>query len=78
MKLFTTEIQAIDPLTGEMKTWQGDNIAAPTFELAAEWCRNNKGYLKVIGELIAEIPAKSDGITPDFDNMIDYETIQKN
>lgn len=72
MRIWVTQIKAIDPYTGELKTWIGDYIKAPTWELAQKWCNENgKGYLEVIGELVAEIPLK-DG-KPDFDNMIDYE-----
>jgi len=73
MKLWATEIKALHPTTGKMKTWCGDEVAAPTYELAQQWCNENKGYLKVIGELIAEIPLKGD-----FDNMVDYEAIAAN
>lgn len=34
MKKWCTEIQALEAATGELKTWIGDNIEAPTFELA--------------------------------------------
>lgn len=72
MRIWATRIRAIDPTTGELKTWIGDYIKAPTWELAQQYCNDNgKGYLEVYGELIAEIPEK-DG-EPDFDNMIDYE-----
>ena len=78
MKLWCTEIKALEAATGEMKTWCGDNIEAPTWELAQEWCDNNKGYLKVVGELIAEIPCKENSYEADFDKIIDYEIIQNN
>jgi len=79
MKYWVTEITALDPKTNEMKKWGGDNIQAPTKELAQEWCNNNyKGYLKVIGELVAEIPCKEGGNEPDISRMIDYENIQNN
>lgn len=78
MKLWSTEIKALDAKTGEMSTWCGEHVEAPTWELAQEWCYNNRGYLKVIGELIAEIPCKEGTLEPDFDKMIDYEDINKN
>ena len=78
MKLWCTEIKALEAATGEMKTWCGDNIEAPTWRLAQEWCDNNKGYLKVVGELIAEIPCKENSYEADFDKIIDYEIIQNN
>lgn len=79
MKIWITELIAIDPLTGELKKWGGDDIKAPTHELAQEWCQlNGKGYLKVIGELVAEIPCKKGTYEPDFDNMVDYDYISSN
>lgn len=78
MKKWCTEIKALDAKTGEMKTWVGDTVEAPTWYMAQEWCNNNKGYLRVSGELLSEIPTKSDGITPDWDNKIDYDEINNN
>lgn len=78
MKIWCTEIKALDPHTGELTTWCGENVTAPSWELAQEWCDNNKGYLKVIGELVAEIPCKKGSYEPDWDNMTDYENIQNN
>lgn len=45
---------------------------------AQNYCEQHIGYLTVIGELIAEIPTKKDGITPDWDNKIDYENTSSN
>lgn len=56
MRLWVTEIQALDPHTGEMKTWMGDYVEAPSWELAQQFCDEHKGYLKVTGELIGEVP----------------------
>jgi hypothetical protein len=78
MKLWCTEIKALCPHTGEMKTWGGDDVAAPTWELAQQWCNENKGYLKVIGELIAEIPSDAETYEADFAGRVDWEVIQSN
>lgn len=78
MKIWITEIKALDPASGEMKTWGGDNVEAPTFEMAQNWCNENKGYLKVIGELIAEIPCKAGTYEADFSKIIDYDNKQNN
>lgn len=78
MKTWVTELYALDYNTGDYKTWAGDNIKAPTWQLAQQWCDNNKGYLKVIGELIAEIPCKEGTIEPNWDEMTDYEIVQNN
>lgn len=77
MKVWLTEFTAPDARTGEIKNWAGDEVSAPSFELAQQWCYENKGWLKVVGELVAEIPCKN-GYEPDFDNMIDYENVQNN
>lgn len=69
MKKWVTHLEAIDAKTGEMKLWAGEHVEAPTFEMAQEWCYQNKGYLKVVGELIAET---DDKIT------VDYQNIQNN
>lgn len=62
MKKWTTEIKAFDPIDGRLKTWIGDIIEAPSFELAEQWCQiNGKGYLRVIGELISEIEVDEKG-----------------
>lgn len=76
MKIWLTELTAIDPITGRLKKWCGDEVKAPTQQLAEEWCQlNGKGYLKVVGELIAEIPCKEGTYEPDFKNMVNYENL---
>ena len=78
MKIWCTEIKALEASTGAMKTWGGDYVKAPTMELAQQWCDENKGYLKVVGELVAEIPCKEGTYEPDWNNMIDYDVIKNN
>ena len=79
MKKWVTEIKAIDPRDGILKTWHGEFIEAPTKKLAQDWCNNNeRGYLNVTGELLAIIPTKQDGYTPDYYKKIDYENINLN
>jgi hypothetical protein len=78
MKQWLTQFKAPDARTGEMKTWCGENVVAPTHELAQQWCYENRGHLIVIGELIAEIPCKDGTHEPDWDKMVDYEDIQNN
>jgi hypothetical protein len=73
MKLFTTTIQAIDPLDGELKLWGGPNVPAISFNDARRYCNENGlGYCTIFGELVATIPTNSDERTPDFSKMIDY------
>lgn len=72
MKTWATEIRAISPKDGEMKTYCGVNVQAPTRQLAQEWCENNGyGYCKVTDELVMEVSANSD-------DTIDYTTHQNN
>lgn len=74
MPLFATEIRAIDPITGEMKTYGGPNVPAFTPGMAAHYCQQNGlGYCRILGELVAEIPCKPGTYEPDFKNTIDYE-----
>ena len=74
---YTTIIKAIDPSTGELKKWIGPVIDSISIKHAQQYCNENGlGYCKVIGELIAEIPA--DGLNPDMENEIDYEKIKQN
>lgn len=79
MKTWCTEIRAVNPLTGELSTFGGPNVQAPTWALAEEYCQNNGlGYCRIVGELIAEIPCKPGTYDPDWDKMTDYENIQSN
>lgn len=50
LKTFLTQIRAIDPQDGQMKTWAGPEIRAGCFASARDFCRQNMGYLEIIGE----------------------------
>jgi hypothetical protein len=78
MKIFITELTALDYSDGQIKKWSGDRVHAPTWELAQQWCDTHKGYLKVVGELQEEIPCIEDSLNPDWANKIDYKVIQNN
>ena len=78
MKQWVTEFKAICARTGELKTYGGENVQAPTHDLAQKWCYDNRGNLKVIGELVMEIPCKEGTYEPDFKNAVDYDNIQNN
>ena len=55
-KKFTTILQAIDPKDGQLKTWHGQIIEAKNIVEAKRFCqKNGMGYLRVVGEFIAEI-----------------------
>lgn len=79
MKTWYTEIRALDPKDGKIKSYAGDNIKA----ISSCDARNildytGRGYMEVKGELICEIPCKENSFEPDFLNMIDYNKHQNN
>jgi len=37
-----------------LREFAGPDIEAPDIETAREWCRENAGYLEVIGEYVAD------------------------
>ena len=79
MKTWLTQIRAIDPNDGELKTYGGLDVKAFTAKLADQYCQQNGlGYCKIIGELVREIACKQNSFEPDFDNIIDYEEGQDN
>jgi hypothetical protein len=56
IRLWSTVLRAVDPETMELKTWGGPNVPGLSLEDAQRWCwQNGMGYLRVIGELAAEI-----------------------
>lgn len=72
MNHYTTEIQAINPLTGELTTYYGPNVPGISFSDAEDHCqRNGLGYCKVVRQLVSEIPRKEG--EPDWKNRIDYD-----
>lgn len=75
MKLYVTEIKAIKPSTGELKTYGGPNVPGISAEDAQNYCENNGlGYCKVLGELVCEIPCKEGTYEADFSKQINYDT----
>ena len=74
MQLYGTYIKAIDPATGELKTWCGPDVPGLTQAMAQQYCqRNGLGYCEVHGLLIADIPCKPSTYKPDFNGLIDYQ-----
>lgn len=55
MNLYLTEFIAKDLFDGELKTYAGPRIEAISFQKAEEYCRKFHPYLRVIGELQAEM-----------------------
>lgn len=72
MKLYTTKIVAVNPLTGKLNDWCGPHVPGISFSDAEDYCqRNGLGYCKVEGELVAEIDEHTGQRT-------DYDIIQNN
>jgi len=61
MKIFITTFKAIDPLTGKLENWMGEDVVAETWEDAEEYVRTFLGHLTVEGELMG-----SESINPEF------------
>lgn len=82
LKHWTTIIQAIDPIDGQLKSYQGPNVSAPTWKLANDYCQTHGlGYCKVDGQLTSEIPCKPGNFEPDYSRAVFYdqdEQIEKN
>ena len=81
MNYYTTELKAIEPISGELRTFCGPYVPAISWAQAEEFCQNNGfGYLRITGQLVAEIGTKVDKdgfLVPDWDNTIDYD-VQNN
>jgi hypothetical protein len=77
LNLYTTEIKAIDPLDGELKTWGGPNVPGISFADARWYCDNNGlGYCEIKGQLVCEIETKLENgkLVPDFTKRTDYDS----
>lgn len=73
MPIYLTQLRAQDARNGEIKSWVGPNIEAPSWGLAQEWCYLNCGYLTVIGQLVSEVPCKEGTLEPDWEREVNYE-----
>lgn len=70
---FVTEIDAINPATGEMCKWQGPHIEAISESHARIICdTTGLGYCKVVGRLVAEIDCGDGTIDTNFERIADY------
>lgn len=68
VRRWVTVLRAQDPETKEMKTWAGPTVPGLSMEDAQHWCgRNGMGYLKVTGELVAEVD--EDGRETDYESV---------
>lgn len=58
--LWTTEIRAVDPWTGELLTWCGPNVPGVSAADAERHCQQNGlGYCEVTGMLVCEVDAET-------------------
>ena len=57
IKIYTTYFTAIMPETLEASKFEGIRIAARSWELAEQWCRDNAPYLSIEGEFVMEFSA---------------------
>ena len=71
---FVTEIKAMHPMRKEIAIFGGPNVPGISVSDAQNYCNDNIGYCQVVGRLIAEIPTKADGLTPDFVRALNYDT----
>ena len=82
MRIFSTYIKAINPNTGELCTFSGQPIKAPSKQWAREYCDNSGiglGYLFIGDELVETIPCKKgSNYEPEFENKVDYYTANQN
>jgi len=79
MKWWCTTVYAKCAESGEMKSFFGPNIQAPTLKLAHDWCQNNGlGYCRIEGELESEIPCKEGTFEPDWKKEVDYSKFNDN
>lgn len=79
MRIWCTTIYAKCAVTGQLKTFCGPNIEAPSAKLAHEYCQNNGlGYCHIEGELQSETPCKPHTFDPDWDKEIDYTKKNQN
>lgn len=59
MKTWVTEILAYDH-SNELQRWIGPHVPGINMQDAQRYCEENGlGYCKVLGELVAEIPAQT-------------------
>lgn len=69
MDLYTTEIEAIDPVTNEIALWQGPHVPGINFSDAQDYCqRNGLGYCKVTGKFVGEVDFGSSEVPSLFDH----------
>lgn len=54
VKIYTTSFIVIMPETLQQAKFEGMRVAARSWELAEQWCKDNAPYLTIEGEFILE------------------------
>lgn len=79
MRAYETIIKAISPVDGEIKTYFGPTIKAPSRQLAIEFCeQNGLGYCHIGTEVYSEVPCDDVTYTPDWVKQINYHALTYN
>lgn len=73
--LWLTEIKALDPEDGQLKTYCGPEVEAASLEGAQKYCQEKMPWCWVIGQIISHIPCKEGTTDPDWDKRIDYKEL---
>lgn len=69
MKLWVTEITAVDPRDRRLKTWAGPNVPGLNLSDAEKYCQlNGLGYCSVLGEWICDIDTDGKEISQEMIN----------
>lgn len=79
MNLYTTLIEAICPIDGELKLYRGQDVPGISFADAQNYCnRNGLGYCKVDMLLEANLPCKAGTEIPDWNNIERFDNLKLN
>lgn len=65
MKFWITTFRAVETSSGALKKYEGERIYAPNMEDAQKYCKLFRPWLKVEGQLVADIT--NDG-TSDYES----------
>ena len=69
-KIFTSEIQAINPITSKLCTWVGERVLAESEEEAQEILnKTGRGYMKVSGVHVEDMHCTKEDWKNIYENM---------
>lgn len=79
MRTFVTEVQAIDPTDGLLKTFEGLRIESINPKMAQKWCNENGlGFLKVVGELVCDISLDENKGISTYNDLMSFIDVHSN